>query len=171
MTDVRLRKWTMADVPALARVMNCAKMQENLRDGLPFPYTETDAREFIEMIQKAQPARHDFAILYGDEVVGNLCVIPKDNVYRLTGEIGYCLAAAYWGRGIMTEAVRQACRYVFAHTDLIRISAKVFASNPASCRVLEKAGFTLEGVLRQSVVKQERVMDAMLYAILRTEME
>jgi len=168
MAEVNLRSWTIADVPAMALIMNCAKMQGNLRDGIPFPYTEADAREFIGMILEAEPGvRYDFAITYADEVVGSISVTPRDNVYRLSGEIGYCLRETHWGQGIMTEAVRQVCGYVFRHTDLIRIAAEVFAPNLASCRVLEKAGFSLEGTLRRSVVKHGQVLDSQLYAILK----
>ena len=170
MAEIALRGWTAADVPALAAIMNNERMQGNLRDGIPFPYTETDAVAFLQMIWDAVPgARYDFAITYDGEVVGNICAIPKDNVYRLTAEIGYCLAEAYWGRGIMVEAVRQVCAYMFARTEIIRISAEVFAPNAASCRVLEKAGFQLEGILRQNVLKNGQVLDAKMYAILKRE--
>lgn len=84
-------------------------------------------------------------------------------------ELGYYIAEKYWGRGIMTEAVKQVCEYVFDKSDIIRIYAEPFANNTASCKVLEKAGFQCEGILRSNAVKNGKVMDMRMYALLKTE--
>ena len=60
------------------------------------------------------------------------------NIHKRTAELGYYIAQEYWGKGIMTEAVKQICEYVFDSSDIIRIYAEPFAHNSASCRVLEK---------------------------------
>ena len=65
--------------------------------------------------------------------------------------------------------MRQACSRVFADTDILRIYAEPFARNAASCRVLEKAGFQLEGTLRKNAVKNGEVLDMKLYALVREE--
>ncbi len=85
--------------------------------------------------------------------------------------MGYYIAEEYWGKGIMTEAVKQACGYVFDNSDIIRIYAEPFAYNAASCRVLEKAGFQFEGTLRSNAVKKGRIIDMKMYSLLKTEME
>ena len=103
--------------------------------------------------------------------MGSIGIFRKDNVYRRTAEIGYCLAEAYWGRGIMAEAVKLAVTHVFTHTDILRIFAEIFSNNEASGRVLEKAGFQFEGILRQNVVKNEQVLDSRMYSILRGEVK
>jgi len=95
-------------------------------------------------------------------------VFRQGNVHYLTAELGYYIAEPYWGKGIMTEAVRQMCAYVFDHTDIIRIFAEPFAFNQASCRALEKAGFQFEGVLRKNAVKNGQQVDMKMYAILRS---
>ena len=100
---------------------------------------------------------------------GGISVTAGSDVYRRDGELGYWLGEPFWGRGIMTGAVRQICREAFGRLDIVRIHAAVYARNGASCRVLEKAGFTREGILRQSVYKNGEVLDACLYALLREE--
>jgi len=79
-------------------------------------------------------------------------------------EIGYWLAKPYWGRGITTEAVRKVAEHAFHELGLVRLTAHVFDFNLASCRVLEKAGFLLEGRLRLYYKKNGRLGDAFLYA-------
>jgi RimJ/RimL family protein N-acetyltransferase len=153
---IAIRPWRIEDASALAVAINNKNVQDNLRDGLPFPYTEKDAAEFITAMLNTDP--HDkfaFAVTLDDEAVGSIGVFRQDNIHRRTGELGYYIAEKHWGNGYMTEAVRQICRYVFEHTDIIRIFAEPFAHNEASCRVLEKAGFQYEGTLRANAVKLE----------------
>ena len=89
---------------------------------------------------------------------------------RRSFEIGYWLGRAYWGRGIMTEAVSAVTGWLFdAHPDVVRVWAGVFAWNPASARVLEKAGYTFEARLRKSVFKDGQLGDKLIYARLRDE--
>lgn len=106
-----------------------------------------------------------FAITVNDRVVGSIGVFRCDNIHFRTAEMGYYLGEPYWGKGIGTSAVKQACDYVFQHTDIIRIFAEPFAHNVASCRVLEKAGFQLEGILKNNAVKNGRVLDMKMYAL------
>ena len=91
-----------------------------------------------------------FAVTADSKVVGSIGVFRQENIHRQTGELGYYIAEEYWGKGIMTEAVKQICAYVFDKSDMIRIYAEPFAYNAASCRVLEKAGFQYEGTLRNN---------------------
>ena len=91
--------------------------------------------------------------------------MAPDNIHRQTAELGYYLAEEYWGQGIMTEAIRQLCRWIFETTDILRIYAEPFAGNTASRRALEKAGFSLEGTMKNNAVKNGRVLDMALYAL------
>ena len=109
------------------------------------------------------------AIVAEGAVVGSLTAERQKNIHRYTAELGYYIGEPYWGRGITTAAVRAACAWLFANTDLVRLYAEPFARNRASCRVLEKAGFTLEGRLRQNAVKNGKREDMMLYSLLREE--
>ena len=104
-----------------------------------------DAEEFITSMLGADADKtFAFAICVGEEAVGSIGVFRCDNIHRQTAEMGYYIAEKYWGKGIATSAVKQACAYVFSNTDIIRIFAEPFAYNAGSCRVLEKAGFELD---------------------------
>lgn len=164
----RIRKWELADATDLAMAISNKNIQNNLRDGLPYPYTEQDGADFISaMLSADENETFAFAITVDDKVVGSIGVFRQGNIHRLTAELGYYLAEEYWGRGIMTEAVRQICQYVFEKSDIIRIYAEPFAYNAASCRVLEKAGFQYEGTLRNNAVKNGKVIDMKMYSLLK----
>ena len=166
----RIRKWKLSDATDLAMAISSKKIQNNLRDGLPYPYTEQDGANFIsDMLSADENKTFAFAITVDNKVVGSIGVFRQGNIHRLTAELGYYIAEEYWGRGIMTEAVRQICEYVFDKSDIIRIYAEPFAYNIASCRVLEKAGFQYEGTLRDNAVKNGQVIDMKMYSLLRTE--
>lgn len=164
-----IRPWTMEDAPALAAALNNKKIQDNLRDGLPLPYTLADAESYITAVLEADPGEN-FAWAVQDEeglAVGSIGVTRKENVHHLTAELGYYLAEPYWGKGFVTRAVQEACDWMFENTDILRIFAEPYAQNEASCRVLEKAGFELEGTLRKNAVKNGRVVDCKMYALVR----
>lgn len=164
----RIRKWELSDAADLAMAVSNKKIQNNLRDGLPYPYTEQDGADFISaMLSADENETFAFAITVDDKAVGSIGVFRQRNIHRLTAELGYYLAEEYWGRGIMTEAVRQICQYVFEKSDIIRIYAEPFAYNAASCRVLEKAGFQYEGTLRNNAVKNGKIIDMKMYSLLK----
>ena len=111
-----------------------------------------------------------FAITVNGKVIGSIGAFRQTNIHNKTAELGYYIAEEYWGKGIMTEAVKQLCDYVFSHTDIIRIYAEPFACNIGSCRVLEKAGFRYEGTLRSNALKNGNVLDMKMYSKLKTEL-
>ena len=163
-----LRPWRQTDADDLALVLNDKEILDNLRDGLPYPYTPADAAAFIAAMQSADPdSIYAFAITVEDRAIGCLSLSRQSNIFWRTAELGYYLARSWWGHGLATRAVRQACDLAFQSTDLLRVFALTISSNPASCRVVEKAGFHLEGTLRQSAVKNGQVQDIKLYAKLR----
>lgn len=170
MMNCTIREWRKEDAARLAQMLNNKKILDNLRDGLPFPYTEKDAGEFIEAMLSADPIKtFPFAITVNDEVIGSIGVFRCDNIHSQSAEMGYYIGEPYWGKGIMTSAVEQICRYIFEQTDIIRIFAEPFAHNAASCRVLEKAGFSFEGCLRSHAVKNGRIVDMKLYSRIKKE--
>ncbi len=167
--NIHIRKWELSDAEALARAISNKKVQDNLRDGLPYPYTTADGEEFITAMRNGRDENFAFAITADGNVIGSIAVSRQGNIHRQTGEMGYFLAEEYWGRGAATEAVKQICSYVFGHTDIIRIYAEPFAYNAGSCRVLEKAGFKFEGTLRSNAVKNGKVLDMKMYSRLRDD--
>ncbi len=168
----RIRKWKLSDAKDLAASLSNKKVQDNLRDGLPYPYTEQDGKEFISaMLSADESETFAFAITVDNMVIGSIGIFRQGNIHRQTAELGYYIAEEYWGKGIMTEAVKQICEYVFAKSDIIRIYAEPFAYNIASCRVLEKVGFQYEGTLRSNAVKNGKVIDMEMYSLLKAEIK
>ena len=166
--NVRIRSWKIEDAQDLAKALDNKKIHDNLRDGLPFPYTVSDAESFISaMLSADHDKTYAWAITVDDIAVGSIGVFRNSNVHRLTAEIGYYVAEEWWGKGVMTEAVTQACRYIFENTDIVRIFAEPYSFNIASCRVLEKAGFVYEGTLRRNAIKNGHLTDMKMYAIVK----
>ena len=169
--NCKIRRWELSDARDLATALSNKKIQDNLRDGLPYPYTEQDGKEFISaMLAANENDTFAFAITVNGKVIGSIGAFRQGNIHRQTAELGYYIAEEYWGKGIMTEAVKQLCDYVFSHTDIIRIYAEPFAYNIGSCRVLEKAGFQYEGTLRSNALKNGNVLDMKMYSKLKTEL-
>lgn len=168
--NCKIRKWELADAKDLAAALSNKKIQDNLRDGLPYPYTEQDGIDYISaMLSADENDTFAFAITIDEKVIGSIGVFRQGNIHRQTAELGYYIAEEYWGKGIMTDAIKQICKYVFEKSDIIRIYAEPFAYNMASCRVLEKAGFQYEGTLRKNAVKNDTIIDMKMYSLLRAE--
>lgn len=166
--ECSIRKWRIEDANDLAEMLNNKNILNNLRDGLPYPYTKKDAEEYITaMLNSDQTKTFAFAITVDDKVVGSIGGFRCDNIHYRTAEMGYYIGESYWGKGLGTSAVKQICSYIFEHTDIIRIFAEPFAYNTASCRVLEKAGFQFEGLLRNNAVKNGKVLDMKMYSLIR----
>ena len=164
----RVRSWRPEDAASLARHADSRNVWLNVRDHFPHPYTHANAVGWLQHVAESPPETQ-FAIEVDGEAVGGVGFFLQRDVERRSAEIGYWLGEAHWGRGIMTEAVRAATGYGFETFGLLRIYAQVFAWNPASCRVLEKAGYQLEGRLRCAVVKDGHVLDQLMYAVVRED--
>ena len=163
--ECTIREWNISDAEDLAKIINNKNILDNLRDGLPYPYTVKDAEEFImAMLSSDKTKTFAFAIAVDDRVIGSIGVFRCENIHFRTAEMGYYIGEPYWGKGLGTSAVEQVCSYIFRHTDIIRIFAEPFAYNTASCRLLEKAGFQLEGVLRNNAVKNGQILDMKMYS-------
>ena len=166
----KIREWKLSDAADLASVLSNKKIQDNLRDGLPYPYTEQDGTDYISAVLAAnREETFAFAVTVDGKVAGSIGVFRQENIHRQTAELGYYLAQEYWGKGMMTEAVKQICSYVFEKSDILRIYAEPFAYNRPSCRVLEKAGFRCEGTLRSNAVKNGKVLDMKMYSLLKED--
>lgn len=138
--NYQLRKWRLSDAEDLAALLSNKKILNNLRDGLPYPYTEKDAADYIHpMLSADENNTFAFAITMDDKVIGSI------------------------------GAFRQICREIFQTTDILRIYAEPFSYNIGSRRALEKAGFQYEGLMRSNAVKNGRVLDMALYSLVRGE--
>jgi len=163
-----LRPWRAADATELLRYANNRKIWMNLRDIFPHPYTSEDAQQWLALCAGATGEPAIFAIEFEGGAIGGVGLQFLTDVNRLTAVIGYWLGEPFWGRGFATVAVKAVTEYAFATFDLQRVQATVFEWNPASARVLERAGYTFEGRLRSSIVKSGRIGDALMYARLRS---
>ena len=161
-----VRSFREADAAELALHANNRKVWLQLRDQFPHPYTIDDARNFISLARGGRPETM-FTITVSDVAVGGIGAKLRDDVERCSAEVGYWLGEPYWGRGIMTRSLAAFTRFAFTAYDLERLYAVPYASNTASCRVLQKAGYRLEGRMRRSAIKDGKVQDQFLYAILR----
>ena len=166
--NCQIRPWTLEDAADLAEALNNKNIQNNLRDGLPYPYTESDALDFIQaMLNSDKDATYAFAIVSDGKAVGSIGVFRQNNIHRLTAEMGYYIAEPFWGKGLGTDAIKQVSQYIFKNTDIIRIFAEPFAYNTASCRILEKSGFFFEGTLRSNAIKNGQIIDMKLYSLVK----
>lgn len=168
--DYMIRDWLMDDAPSLARYANNRKIWINLRDAFPYPYAPEDAEAFLSRAMQSVP-RTLFAIAAETEAIGSIALTPGQDVHRFTAELGYWLAEPFWGKGIMAEAVKILSKYAFKEMGIHRIFAEPYTINPASARVLEKAGFVLEGIVRENAFKDGRFLDQFLYAKLNPDIK
>jgi ribosomal-protein-alanine N-acetyltransferase len=160
----RIRSWRPGDEASLVRDADNRNIWLTVRDRFPHPYTPAHADAWIARVTSDRPETH-FAIDLGGQAVGGIGLDLQEDVARYSAELGYWLGEAYWGRGIMTAAVARFTEYAFRSFELCRIYAMVFETNPASCRVLERAGYTLEGRFRHAVYKDGRILDQYVYAV------
>jgi [ribosomal protein S5]-alanine N-acetyltransferase len=160
-----VRSWRPDDLDSLVAHADNRNVWLNLRDRFPHPYTRRAGREFIRQARTQQPETM-FAIAVDDAAVGGIGFTVLTDVERMSAEIGYWLGEPFWGRGIVTEALVAVTRYAIETCRLTRVFALPFASNKASCRVLEKAGYALEAHLRRSAIKDGRIVDQLQYAFI-----
>jgi RimJ/RimL family protein N-acetyltransferase len=160
-----VRSWRTSDAEPISRYANNHKIWINLRDAFPHPYTLRDAREYIRAVRQRTPET-SFAIAVNDEAVGSIGFVLRQDVERVSAEIGYWLAEPFWGRGITSDALSAVTAYAVETHRLTRVFAVPFAWNTASCRVLEKAGYVLEARLRRSAIKNGTMTDQLQYAFI-----
>lgn len=170
MKEFILRPFKQEDAESLAKAANNPKVAANLRNVFPNPYSVEDAawyvNDCIEHEGKGQIAR---AIVVDGKAVGSIGVFVKDDVYEKSAELGYWLSEDCWRQGITSRAAAQICKEAFETFDIIRIFAEPFDYNMGSRGVLEKAGFTYEGTMRNGVYKNGKVHSYCMYSILREE--
>lgn len=157
-----VRDWRVEDIHSLVRHANNRNVWINLRDRFPYPYTEASGRDFLTHLAKQTPPTV-WAIEVDGEAAGGIGVVQMTDVERVSAEVGYWLGEAFWGRGVMTDALRAITDEAFRQFDLRRIFALPFADNIGSIRVLEKSGYVLEGRMPQSAIKDGVIRDQLMY--------
>ena len=163
-----LDNWNEKYIDDVAFYANNEKIACNLRNAFPYPYTREDAQGYVFSCAADSGERQLCrAIVVEGHAVGSIGIFLGTDVYEKSAELGYWLAEEFWGKGIMSAAVGQLCQAAFERFDIVRIYAEPFAHNTGSRRVLERNGFTMEGIKRNGVFKSGKVFDYCMYALLR----
>jgi ribosomal-protein-alanine N-acetyltransferase len=162
-----LRGWKKGDEVSLQKHANNPNVSRYLKDRFPYPYTMEEAMDWVNYNLRQESPILNFALDINSEIAGGIGIELRGDIYHQSGIIGYWLAEPFWGKGIMPEAVKLLTDYAFFDLGLIRLQAGVFSKNTASMRVLEKAGYVNEGILRNAVIKNGELMDEHIYAILK----
>jgi RimJ/RimL family protein N-acetyltransferase len=162
----KLRPWTLEDLNSLVRNANNFNVARFMTDGFPHPYTNENGKAFLEFATKDTPI-NNFAIDIQGEAAGGIGIRLQSDIHKKNAEIGYWLGESFWGKGIITEAIKEIIEFGFENYDINRIFAKPFGTNPASQRVLEKSGFKLEGKFEKTLLKNGEYLDELIYAIKR----
>lgn len=155
---IKIRHLKLSDKSELTKLANNKKVWDNLRDYIPFPYTNNDAEFFINLTKDETP-KQTFGIAYGGELSGVIGLVVQKDVYRKSAEIGYWIGEPFWGNGIATKAVELITQYGFDVLDLNRIYTGVFEHNTASMKVLKKNGYEKEGIFKNAIIKNDQVFD------------
>ncbi len=158
-----LRPWTLADLDSLVLNANNANVASTMMNVFPHPYSEENGKAFIAFASADTPTRM-FAIELDGKAVGGIGLHPQQDIACKNMEIGYWIGQGYWGKGIITEAIKQMVEYGFKTYDITRIYGKTFGNNPASSRALEKAGFVLEARFEKTFFKNGEFVDELVYA-------
>jgi len=159
-----LRPFRKSDLPSMVKHINDKLIAARTDAPIPYPYTMKDAEQWYRKVRNRARRKgslaKEFAIEIDGEAAGCIAIFPKGHI----AGIGYWLGRAHWNKGIMTEAVKEIVKYGFNELGLRRIQASTFPQSKASMRVLEKAGFKLEGVLRKNIKKGDKYIDEYLFA-------
>ena len=163
---VELRKYHIEVAKEYAEYRNNPFIFDNGYDKIPNPYTLKDAKEFIQIHIEKKPANRKL-IYWENQFVGEIGIEIKEDVFRLSAEIGYFIAEPFWGNGIATKAIQLMTDYTFKNFNVIRIEAGVFAFNKSSMRVLEKNNYYLESIKKKAVIKNGEIIDDYLWVKLK----
>ena len=166
-----VRPWRLSDADSLVRHANNLDVARHLRDKFPHPYTRADANAFLRHVVPAAPSERptSLAIEVDSEAAGGIGFVRGADVERFSAEIGYWLGEHYWRRGIVTEALGLVSDHAFREFNVLRLFALPFADNAGSTRVLEKAGYVREGILRSSSVKYGKARDQYIYSLINPD--
>lgn len=165
-----LRELTNADSQEVRRMAGEKEVACNTLN-MPYPYLEGMAEEWIESLN------HDFQA--GRSVVFGVCQLKQNKLAGAIGltirkefrvaEMGYWIGREYWNQGYCTEAVKAILLYAFDELNLHKVFANYFANNPASGRVMQKAGMHFEAILKSHMWHWGEYKDLMYYSIFNPE--
>ena len=165
--DFKIEQWDLKYVDDVVKYANNKRIADNLRDIFPYPYTRENAEFFIKDCINNDINNILKAITVNVKAVGSISVIKLNDVNRKTAEIGYWIGEEFQNKGIMKKAVKMVIIEAFERMDIVRIEAKIFETNIPSRKVLQNNGFKLEGRKEKSIFKNGKIMDSLIYAIIK----
>jgi len=168
--DIQLTEWSETLLDKLVEYANNPHIAANMRDSFPHPFTEERGKAFIQYARTSETSKIK-AVLYKGALAGSIGLHLQNDISRKNAELGYWLAEPFWGKGIMTEAVKSMTDWGFKHLDINRIFARPFGHNIASQKVLEKAGYQLEAQIKEGFFKNGRFVDELIYARRKSSIE
>lgn len=168
--EITLRPWRDSDLEQLLEYAGNPAIAANMTDAFPHPYTVQNGRDFIQFANRDNPV-HIFAIDIVGIACGGIGIHPQSDIYRRNAELGYWLAEPYWGKGITVKAIAMILKFAFGNYDIERVFARPFGSNKASQRVLEKSGFLLEARIVNSIFKNGKFQDELIYGFRRSDLK
>ncbi len=168
--EFKIRPWKLRDVPDVTAHANNWNIAQNLTDRYPYPYTEDDAKTYINSVIK-DDADIILAIEVNGEAIGSIGIMPQSDIYCKNAELGYWLSEPYWNKGIASKAAEWIINFAFNKYDINRIYATVFGTNLASQKVLLKNNFTLEASLENVIFKNGIYQDELIYGLRRAQWE
>ena len=166
-----LRPFVFEDATRVQELAGDARVADTTLN-VPHPYPDGAAEAWIQrhpgMARDGQAFAWAICLRQG-EFVGAISMMPKIGFATNTGEIGYWLGVPYWNHGYMSESTRAVIDWGFNSLKLHRIFAEALTRNPASARVMAKAGMLFEGTARGKLIKHGKYEDMVNYAILETD--
>lgn len=169
--EFELRRWKERNIPHLVKHGSHPSIADMMTDPFPSPMTEEASRLLVDSWLNADDSRVLCrAVLIDGEAVGGVSVTLLDGIHCRTGELSFWLTPSLWGNRIATCAVRQICAEAFGLFDIVRIQAQPLARNKAARCVLNNAGFSFDGLLRQSICRNDSVQDGCMYSLLRSDL-
>ena len=167
-----LRPFTLADAPTVQQLAGDPAIADTTLN-IPHPYADGVAEVWIGDHAKNFNRRHSVTYAITRRADGQLvgAIGLTLDLRHNRAELGYWMGQPYWGQGYTTEAARALLAYGFAELDLNKIYATHFARNPASGRVMQKAGMAQEGMFPQHVRKGGQYEDLVFYGILQADFD
>ena len=162
--EIEFRTIEEEDVEFLQETLNDPHVRRTTKTVAPI--TRQQEREWVNSIGEDDSVQ--LLICVDDRPVGNITLFPPNEIWGVA-EIAYMIAPDEWGNGYATDAVDRLCAYAFDERRLSKVFARVFSTNEASCRVLEKVGFVKEGVFRKEVYLGGERIDMYRYGLVKDE--
>lgn len=170
-TRLILRPLSFADVPSIQSAA-CVREVADTMISIPHPYPDGEAEQYVQRRISEFESGHSVSFAIERKSERAFCgVFEIRDIERehSQAELSFWLAVQTWGQGYMSEALKLMLRFGFEDLDLNRLYAYHMTRNPGSGKVLQKNGFSQEGLLRQRVRKWEVFEDVKLWAILRRD--